>query len=139
MDQNGGTFKNEVNLMVGIPLPLWKSNKGNVDKANFAIQQNQKNADFQKLNLETKVQAAYKTWKNQYDQLAGITSTDLTNMDLVYNGMLKNFRNGNVSLIEFTDFMESYRQTALQIYDMKNEIMQSAEQLNQLVQTKIFY
>lgn len=138
-DQNGGTFKNEVNLMVGIPLPLWKSNKGNVDKANFAIQQNQKNADFQKLNLETKVQAAYKTWKNQYDQLTGITLTDLNNMDLVYNGMLKNFRNGNVSLIEFTDFMESYRQTALQIYDMKNEIMQSAEQLNQLVQTKIFY
>lgn len=138
-DQNGGTFKNEVNLIVGIPLPLWKSNQGNVEKANYAIQQNQKNADFQKLNLETKVQSAYQTWKNQYDQLAEIKTTDLDNMDLVYNGMLKNFRSGNVSLIEFTDFMESYRQTALQIYDMKNEIMQSAEQLNQLVQTKIFY
>ncbi|KMQ67220.1 transporter [Chryseobacterium sp. FH2] len=138
-DQNGGTFKNEVNLMVGIPLPLWKSNQGNVEKANFAIQQNQKNADFQKLNLETKVQSAYKTWKTQYEQLAEIKSTDLNNLDLVYNGMLKNFRNGNISLIEFTDFMESYRQTALQIYDMKNGIIQSAEQLNQLVQTKIFY
>jgi cobalt-zinc-cadmium efflux system outer membrane protein len=138
-DQNGGTFKNEANLMFGIPLPLWKSNKGNVDKANFAIQQNQKNAEFQRLNLETKVQSAYRTWKTQYDQLIEIKATDLNNMDLVYNGMLKNFRNGNVSLIEFTDFMESYRQTALQIYDMKNEIIQSAEQLNQLIQTKIFY
>lgn len=138
-DQNGGTFKNEMNLMVGIPLPLWKSNQGNVEKANYAIQQNQKNADYQKLNLETKVQSAYQTWKNQYDQFAEIKTTDLDNMDMVYNGMLKNFRSGNVSLIEFTDFMESYRQTALQIYDMKNEIMQSAEQLNQLVQTKIFY
>ncbi|SFN57868.1 outer membrane protein, cobalt-zinc-cadmium efflux system [Chryseobacterium oleae] len=138
-DQNGGTFKNEVNLMVGIPLPLWKSNQGNVVKANFAIQQNQKNADYQKLNLETKVQSAYKTWKSQYDQLAEIKSTDLSNMELVYDGMLKNFRKGNVNLIEFTDFMDSYRQTALQIYDMKNEIMQSAEQLNQLIQTKIFY
>ncbi|WP_223606557.1 TolC family protein [Chryseobacterium sp. OSA05B] len=138
-DQNGGTFKNEVNLMVGIPLPLWKSNQGNVVKANFAIQQNQKNADYQKLNLETKVQSAYKTWKSQYDQLVEIKSTDLSNMELVYDGMLKNFRKGNVNLIEFTDFMDSYRQTALQIYDMKNEIMQSAEQLNQLIQTKIFY
>jgi outer membrane protein, heavy metal efflux system len=138
-DQNGGTFKNEVNLMVGIPLPLWKSNQGNVEKANFAIQQNQKNADYQKLNLETKVQSAYQTWKNQYDELSEIKSTDLNNLDLVYNGMLKNFRNGNVSLIEFTDFMESYRQSALQIYDMKNGIIQAAEQLNQLVQTKIFY
>lgn len=138
-DQNGGTFKNEVNLLVGIPIPLWKSNQGNVEKANYAIKQNQKNADYQKLNLETKVQSAYKTWKGQYDQLAEIKTTDLSNLELVYNGMLKNFRNGNVSLIEFTDFMESYRQTALQIYDMKNEIIQSAEQLNQLVQTKIFY
>ncbi|SDH56427.1 outer membrane protein, cobalt-zinc-cadmium efflux system [Chryseobacterium taeanense] len=138
-DQNGGTFKNEVNLMVGIPLPLWKSNKGNVEKANFAIQQNQKNADFQKLSLETKVQSAYKTWKTQYEQLSQIKSEDLNNMDTVYNGMLSNFRKGNVSLIEFVDFMDSYRETALQIYDMKNEIMQSAEQLNQLVQTKIFY
>ncbi|MDF2552842.1 MAG: TolC family protein [Chryseobacterium sp.] len=138
-DQNSGTFKNEVNLMVGIPLPLWKSNKGNVEKANYAIQQYQKNADFQKLNLETKVQSAFQIWKNQYDQLAEIKSTDLDNLDLVYNGMLKNFRNGNVSLIEFTDFMESYRQTALQIYDMKNDLIQSAEQLSQLVQTKIFY
>lgn len=138
-DQNGGTFKNEVNLMVGIPLPLWKANQGNVEKANYAIQQNQKNADYQKLNLETKVQAAYKTWKSQYDQLAEIKTTDLNNMELVYDGMLKNFRKGNINLIEFTDFMDSYRQTALQIYDMKNEIMQSAEQLNQLIQTKIFY
>ncbi|MFN1216866.1 TolC family protein [Chryseobacterium kwangjuense] len=138
-DQNGGTFKNEVNLMVGIPLPLWKANQGNVEKANYAIQQNQKNADYQKLNLETKVQAAYKTWKGQYDQLAEIKTTDLGNMELVYDGMLKNFRKGNISLIEFTDFMDSYRQTALQIYDMKNDIMQSAEQLNQLIQTKIFY
>ncbi len=138
-DQNGGTFKNEVNLMVGIPLPLWKSNKGNVDKANFAIQQSRKNADFQKLNLETKVQSVYKIWKTQYDQLSQIKSEDLNNMELVYNGMLTNFRKGNVSLIEFVDFMDSYRETALQIYDMKNGIMQSAEQLNQLVQTKIFY
>ncbi len=138
-DQNGGTFKNEVNLLVGIPLPLWKSNRGNVDKASFAVQQNQKNADFQKLSLETQVQAAYRTWKTQFEQLSLIRTRDLTNMDLVYNGMLNNFRKGNISLIEFADFMDSYRETALQIYDMKNSLIQSAEQLNQLVQTKIFY
>lgn len=138
-DQASGTFRNEVNLKVGIPIPLWKVNKGNVQKANFAIQQNQRNAEFQKLNLETKVQSAFQMWKNQYEHLLEIKSTDLDNLDLVYNGILKNFRNGNVNLIDFTDFMESYRQTSLQIYDMKNELIQSAEQLNQLVQTKIFY
>lgn len=138
-DQNSGTFRNEINLKVGIPIPLWKVNKGNVQKANYTIEQNRRNAEFQKLNLETKVQVAFQIWKNQYEQLLEIKSTDLDNLDLVYNGILKNFRNGNVNLIDFTDFMESYRQTSLQIYDMKNELIQSAEQLNQLVQVKIFY
>lgn len=138
-DQNGGTFRNEVNLNLGIPIPLWKSNKGNVEKANFAIQQNQKNADFQKLDLETQVSASYQTWKNHYDQLKSITEEDIKDLDLVYKGMLKNFRNSNISLIEFTDFMDSYRETMLQLYDMRRQVILSAEQLNQLVQTKIFY
>lgn len=138
-DQASGTFNNEVNLKIGIPIPLWKVNKGNVEKAKYAIQQNEKNSEYQKLNLETQVESAYQTWKNQYDQYFELKPLDIENLETVYNGILKNFRNGNISLIEFTDFMESYRQTVLQIYEMKKQIMISAEDLNQLVQTKIFY
>ena len=138
-DQNSGTFRNEINLKVGIPIPLWKVNKGNVERAKYAIQQSEKNSEFQKLNLETQVESAYQTWKNQYDQYFELKPVDVENLNTVYNGILKNFRSGNVSLMDFTDFLESYRQTVLQIYDMKKQILVSAEQLNQLVQTKIFY
>lgn len=138
-DQASGTFNNEVNLKIGIPIPLWKVNKGNVERAKYAIQQNEKNSEYQKLNLETQVESAYQTWKNQYDQYFELKPVDLENLKTVYNGILTNFRNGNISLIDFTDFMESYRQTVLQVYEMKKQIMISAEELNQLVQTKIFY
>ena len=138
-DQNSGTFRNEINLKVGIPIPLWKVNKGNVERAKYAIQQSEKNSEFQKMNLETQVESAYQTWKNQYDQYFELKPVDVENLNTVYNGILKNFRSGNVSLMDFTDFLESYRQTVLQIYDMKKQILVSAEQLNQLVQTKIFY
>lgn len=138
-DQNSGTFRNEINLKVGIPIPLWKVNKGNVEKAKYAIQQNEKNSEYQKLNLETQVESAYQTWKNQYDQYFELKPVDVENLTTVYNGILTNFRSGNVSLMDFTDFLESYRQTVLQIYEMKKQIMIFAEQLNQLVQTKIFY
>ena len=138
-DQASGTFNNEVNLKIGIPIPLWKSNKGNVEKAKYAIQQNEKNSEYQKLNLETQVESAYQTWKNQYDQYYELKPVDMENLDTVYNGILKNFRSGNISLMDFTDFLESYRQTVLQVYEMKKQIMISAEEINQLVQTKIFY
>lgn len=138
-DQASGTFNNEVNLKIGIPIPLWKVNKGNVEKAKYAIQQNERNSEYQKLNLETQIESAYQTWKNQYDQYFELKPVDSENLNTVYNGILKNFRSGNISLIDFTDFMESYRQTVLQIYEMKKQILISAEEINQLVQTKIFY
>lgn len=138
-DQASGTFNNEVNLKIGIPIPLWQSNKGNVEKAKYAIQQNEKNLEYQKLNLQTQVESVYQTWKNQYDQYYELKPVDMENLDTVYNGILKNFRSGNISLMDFTDFLESYRQTVLQVYEMKKQIMISAEEINQLVQTKIFY
>ena len=138
-DQASGTFNNEINLKIGIPIPLWKVNKGNVERAKYAIQQNEKNLEYQKLNLETQVESAYQTWKNQYDQYFELKPVDTENLNTVYNGILKNFRSGNISLMDFTDFLESYRQTVLQIYEMKKQIMISAEKINQLVQTKIFY
>lgn len=138
-DQASGTFNNEINLKIGIPIPLWKVNKGNVERAKYAIQQNEKNLEYQKLNLETQVESAYQTWKNQYDQYFELKPVDTENLNTVYNGILKNFRNGNISLMDFTDFLESYRQTVLQVYEMKKQIMISAEEINQLVQTKIFY
>ncbi len=138
-DQISGGFRNEINLNIGIPIPLWKSNKGNVDKANLVIQQNQKNAEFQKLDLETQVASSYNIWKNNYDQLKSITEEDIKDLHAVYVGMLKNFRNSNISLIEFTDFMDSYRETMLQLNNIRRQVILSAEQLNQLVQTKIFY
>ncbi len=138
-DQASGTFNNEINLKIGIPIPLWKVNKGNVERAKYAIQQNEKNSEYQKLNLETQVESAYQTWKNQYDQYFELKPVDTENLNTVYNGILKNFRSGNISLMDFTDFLESYRQTVLQIYEMKKQILISAEEINQLVQTKIFY
>lgn len=52
--------------------------------------------------------------------------------------MQDNFRKGNVSLIEFTDFSDSYNESVLQMNEMKKQIMISAEEINRLTQTQIF-
>lgn len=92
-----------------------------------------------KQQLETQLDMAYQTWQNQYQQYFTLKPQDMDNLEVVYQGILKNFRKGNVSLIEFTDFTDSYRQTILQLYEMKKQIMISAEEINHLTQSKIFY
>ena len=81
---------------------------------------------------------AYQTWENQYNQLMSITPKDLDNLEVVYKGMQDNFRKGNVSLIEFTDFSDSYNESVLQMNEMKKQIMISAEELNRLTKNQIF-
>ncbi len=136
--QNGGTFHNELNLKAAIPLPLWKQNKGNIIKAKYAEQEANKNIEVQRQLLESQIRANYQAWENQYNQYFSITTDDLHHIAEVYDGVFSNFRKGNISLVEFTDFMDSYRISILKLYDMKKEIILNAEQLNYLAQTSIF-
>ncbi|CAI9677412.1 MULTISPECIES: TolC family protein [Elizabethkingia] len=137
--QRGAAFDNQLALSFGIPIPLWNKNKGNQMKAEYQIQENKKTEERLKQELTSQVDTAYQTWKNQYQQYFSLKPQDLQDMETVYNGILKNFRKGNISLIEFTDFMESYKQSILQIYEIQKHIITSAEEINRLTQSKIFY
>ena len=137
-NQNSGIYKNEVNFTVGIPIPLWKQNAGNVKKAKALIDQSQKNSEGKKLEIENNVTAAYQTWQNNYNLYFSIEQIDINNLNAVYKGMQDNFKKGNVSLIDFTDFTNSYKETTLKLNEMQKQVVMSAEELNQLVQTPIF-
>ncbi|WP_027376190.1 TolC family protein [Kaistella palustris] len=137
-NQNSGIYKNEVNFTVGIPIALWKQNQGNVQKAQILVDQSQQNTAVLKQDLENKITAAYQNWQNNYEQYFSIQQSDLNNLNAVYKGMQDNFRKGNVTLIDFTDFTNSYKETVLRIDEIKKQVVISAEQLNQLVQTPIF-
>jgi cobalt-zinc-cadmium efflux system outer membrane protein len=137
--QRGAAFDNQLALSFGIPIPLWNKNKGNQMKAEYQIQENKKTEERLRQELVSQVDTAYQTWKNQYQQYFSLKPQDLQDMETVYNGILKNFRKGNISLIEFTDFMESYKQSILQIYEIQKHIITSAEEINRLTQSKIFY
>lgn len=136
--QNSGTFHNEINVKAAIPLPLWKQNKGNIIKAKYAEEEAKKNIEVQRQLLESQIRSNYQSWMNQYNQYFAITADDLHNIAVVYDGVFNNFRKGNISLVEFTDFMDSYRISILKLYDMKKEIILNAEQINYLAQTPIF-
>ncbi|WP_304343269.1 TolC family protein [Chryseobacterium koreense] len=137
-NQSSGLYQNEVNFNVSIPIPLWKRNEGNVKKAQMQIEQSQKITDFKKLSLLNAVGSAYQTWHNQYQMYQEMPQKDVQDLETVYIGMTENFRRGNVTLIEFTDFMDSYKQTTLQLLEIQKQILISAEELSRLTQTKIF-
>lgn len=134
-NQSSGIYQNEVNFGIGIPIPLWKRNAGNIQKAQWQLDQSQKNMAYQKLNLVHAVTAAYNKWENQYDQYQKLPEKDAEDLETVYKGMTENFRRGNVTLLEFTDFMGSYKETTLQLFEIQKQLLMSTEELYKLTQT----
>lgn len=137
-DQVGGAFKNEVNFTLGIPLPLWNRNKGNIKVAEAQLGQVKANKDFKTLELKNEVNGALSIWKEQKTQYTSLSKTINQNLDLVYQGILKNFQRRNISLLEFTDFMESYNQSTLQLNEMRKQLILFGEQINHITNTTIF-
>lgn len=135
-NQDGGAFKNEVNVSVGIPIPLWKQNKGNVQKAKILTAQTEKNSAYKKLELLSKASAAFQTWNNLSEQFQSISTQDIDDLETVYQGMLTNFRKGNVSLLEFTDFTDSYKENVIRINEIKKQLLMAQEELYRLMQTQ---
>lgn len=136
-DQRGGAFANQTNLTVGMPIPFWNRNKGNIKVAEAQLEQSKIVKEQKVFELKTKILLEMQNYNYQWQQYQEATNAS-KNFELVNNGVLRNFLNRNLSLIEFTDFMESYNQSLQFITQLKKQIIISGEQLNFLTNENIF-
>ncbi|WP_231891029.1 hypothetical protein [Flavobacterium succinicans] len=67
-----------------------------------------------------------------------IQPTINSDFEAVYNGILTNFQKRNISLLEFTDFMESYNQAQIQVNELKKKVVLSGEELNSTLNKDLF-
>ena len=137
-DQQGGAFQNEVSLNLGIPLPLWNRNQGNIKIARAQLSETSVQLTLQHNKVLSEVLQSYKKWQEATENYQYLTKTSLQNLEDVQNGIFKNFKNGNLSLIEFTDFMESYHSTMMQYYQFEQNLVNACEQINFATNSKIF-
>lgn len=137
-DQRGGAFNNQVNLTIGIPLPLWNKNKGNIKVAEFQLKQTNLDLEFKKLEIRSRVESTWSYWIQQKSQLSSIEKTKTDDLQIVYNGMVDNFQKRNISMIEFTDFMESYNQSIIQINEIKKAWILGCIGFNYITNQEIF-
>lgn len=137
-DQRSGAFNKEANLTLGIPLPLWNKNKGNIKYAKTILEQSKVEKQNFELQLQTEITTAWNKWDESRKNYTVIKPTVNADFEAVYNGMLTNFQKRNVSLLEFTDFMESYNQAIIQVNELKKKVALSGEELNSTINKDLF-
>lgn len=137
-DQRSGAFNKEANLTLGIPLPLWNKNKGNIKYAQTILEQSKVEKQNFDLQLQTEITSAWNKWDESRKNYIVIKPTVNSDFEAVYNGILTNFQKRNISLLEFTDFMESYNQAAVQLNELKKRVALSGEELNSTINKDLF-
>lgn len=129
-DQRGGAFVNQINFGIGIPLPLWNRNQGNIRAAELQAMQQNYQLESMKVQLLAEVHRYYMQYTQSVIEYrkAGMLYND--DFDVTLKGITENFQKGNVRLLEFVDFFESYNNAMAEIVRVKIQMATSAELLN---------
>lgn len=136
-DQRGGAFQNQTNITFAIPLPLWNKNKGNIKIAESMLDQQATLLKQKELELSTQLSNALsllRYYQKQYND----ASLNQPDFEFVFKGVLQNFQKRNISLIEFTDFIESYNQSVLFLDEIEKQIMIQGQTINYIVSQPVF-
>ena len=136
--QRGGAFDNQKNVTLGIPLPLWNKNKGNIQVAKTLLAQSKVEKQAFDLQLQTEIASNWNKWNESRKNYQLLNPKINADFEMVYKGILENFQKRNISLLEFTDFMESYNQAAIQMKELKKKLVLSGEEFNSTINKDLF-
>lgn len=137
-DQLGGTFRHEVNFTVALPLVLWNRNQGNVRAAQAQVEQARVTRDFRQLALKNEVMNGYFKFLEALHDYRNVYGLINSNTQSIYESVYQNFKKRNISLIEFTDFIESYCQSLIHYNQSQKALATAGEELNLITGTNLF-
>jgi cobalt-zinc-cadmium efflux system outer membrane protein len=137
-NQQGDAFLHQANIGIGIPLPVFDRNKGNIQSAKILQEQTQKGVAYKELEIQNEVLAAYQNFTRSVEEYKRISNLINADFDSVFAGINSNFQKGNVSMIEFADFFEAYNEAQTEVERVKQQLAIAAAQINYVTGIKNF-
>nr|WP_199001463.1 TolC family protein [Flavobacterium sp. ASV13] len=123
---------------IDINLPFFDRNQGEIKKADLNIKQNQASLDDLFNRIENDIASGYQASLRIEKIADGIDPEFNTNFNRMINAVFENYQKRNISLLEFLDFYDSYKDNTLQMNNIMLNRLLSLEQLNYLTGTPFF-
>ena len=129
-DQHSSYAPNYVGLAVAFPLNILNRNQGNISAAQYNIKQQQALYDVQVSRINNDISSAIAKVKF-YQNINNLQQLDFANQyDTVFQNMLKSYRQRQVSLLEFIDFADAYKDTKLKLLEQHTGLVKAFTELN---------
>ena len=137
-DRVGNFINDYFAIGVSLSVPIFNRNQGNIKAARFSIQQAGVQQEYAANRADMELFTAY-TSLEKATQLYQSTNMDLErNFEKLITGVNENFTRKNISLLEFIDYYDSYKETCIQLYEIKKNVFLGIENLNAVVGQHVF-
>ena len=132
-DKNGGFIHNYNYIGMQIDLPFFNRNQGNIKSAKFNLESSQYKVKSAEDIVKSDVLGAYANAVETNKLYNKFDNSFMTDLDTLNQEMLKNFEKKNISLIEFLDYYDAYKENSVQLYTLLYNRINAFENLNYCV------
>ena len=129
-DRNGSFIHNYNYIGLQFDLPFFNRNQGNIKTAKFTIESNKLKVQSVKDRVKADVIQAYSLALENDNLYTKFDTKFAKDMDDLSEEMLKNFEKKNISMLEFLDFYDAYKQNVIQYNNLQNNRLNAFENLN---------
>lgn len=129
-DRNSNFAPNYFGLGISLPIPLFNKNQGNIQSANFNVQQQQATVSNAEKELENNVFNAYQNLLLSIKQNSEEQKDFYQKYNAIFQNMLKSYQQKQISLLTFVDFVTDYTNLQQRFYQQQLNLNLSKENLN---------
>ncbi|MGC4034701.1 MAG: TolC family protein [Chitinophagaceae bacterium] len=128
---------NYYGLGISLPLPILNRNKGNINAAKFSVKQAETNIQQAQNQVEHDIAAAYSKWIITSNINNAATADLGSQYDKLMQNMISSYKERQVSLIEFIDFFDAYKDSHLKQLQQQANLRNAAAEINYTTGTSI--
>ncbi len=136
-DRLNSYVSNYYGLAVSLPLPLFNRNKGNIDAAEFAFKQSGVVVQQVQNQVNKEVSGAWDKLRNSTSLLNNDNNLLRNSYDELMKNMISSYRERQVGLIEFIDFLATYKETRIKQWQLVTSQRNAAAELNYVVNQNV--
>ncbi len=132
-DKLDGVVDDYIGLTLNFQVPLWNRNQGNIRAARLQMQQTEAYQLYLRDEIEQELRLALESHARNLRLLLRLDPRFEQDFEAILETLLQQYQQGEIRLVEFIDFYESYREGLLRTFEIQNRFLQSVETLNYVV------
>ncbi|MCJ8210340.1 TolC family protein [Mucilaginibacter sp. RS28] len=137
-DKFGSFNQNYLGGGVEFNLPFFNRNQGNIKQAQIAIEQGKLGLQNQQDQIANDLFTGYKSALRAEQLYKDLDPSFNQDFGHLVHEVLKNYQRKNISLLEFLDFYEAYKNNVLQFNGLLFNRLSSLEQINYITASSFF-